>query len=107
MTEMLFSEKVAPDSRRLGQLSGGAAMGTTFFGFLGGSPVPTRNCPFHPQATENAYRINCTSARKTGIVMPVRVGLICRTVTNLLDLGSSSRAERWRNGTAEAARNST
>ena len=67
----------------------------------------TKIHPVHPQATENTYRINCTSARKTGIVMPVRVGLMCRIVTNLLDLGSSSRAQRWRNGTAEAARNNT
>jgi len=107
MTEMLPSEKVAPDRRHDGHLSGGAAMEIAFFDYFEENPARTRIYPFHSQATENTYRINCTSARKTGIVMPVRVGLICRIVTNLLDLGSSSRAERWRNGTAEAARNST
>src|SRR5208337_5638847 len=107
MTEMLYPEEVATDKWRNRQLSGGAAMEIAFFNFFEDSPTRTKIYRFHPQVTENTYRINCTSARKTGIVMPVRVGLICRIVTNLLDLGSRSRAQRWRNGTAEAVRNST
>src|SRR5271157_970529 len=107
MTEMLFSEEIATDKRRNRQLSGGAAMEIAFFDFFEDNPTRRKIYPFHPQATENTYRINCTSARKTGIVMLARVGLMCRIVTNLLDLGSSSRAQRWRNGTAEAARKNT
>ena len=45
------------------------------FDFLEDNPTRTKIYPFHPQATENTYRINCTTARKTGIVMPVRVDI--------------------------------
>jgi len=56
MTEVLFSEKVAPDSRRLGQLSGGAAMEIAFFDYFEDNPARTRIYPFHPQATERVKR---------------------------------------------------
>jgi len=56
MTEMLPSENVAPDERRNGQLSGGAAMEIAFFDFFEDSPARTRIHPFHAQATERVKR---------------------------------------------------
>ncbi|MGD0040239.1 MAG: hypothetical protein ABSE84_07485 [Isosphaeraceae bacterium] len=84
MTEMLPSENVATDKQRNGQLSGGAAMEIAFFDFFEDNPTRTKIYPVYPQATENTYRINCTTARKTGIVTPVRVGLICRIALEIV-----------------------
>ncbi len=46
MTEVLFSEKVPPDSRHLGQLSGGAAMEIASFDYFEDNPARTRSTRF-------------------------------------------------------------
>jgi len=86
MTEVLPSENVATDKRRNGQLSGGAAMEIAVFDFFEDIPTRTKIYPVHPQAPENTYRINSTTARKTGRLFRCSGRLFSKIHRKSLDL---------------------